>query len=90
MQKQYEIMEIKSEKEFREYQQGCEELIRKGAALGGMDYLSSEEKEEYVRLSDAVIAYESAYYPLPGSASTLLSSRSRSRRSVRKQVAVTP
>ncbi len=48
-------MEIKTEKEFREYQRGCEELISRGAALGGMDYLSDEEKREYIRLSDAVI-----------------------------------
>ena len=65
------MMKIKTEKQFREYQDGCEALIRRGAELGGMDYLSDEEKCEYIRLSDAVIEYEAAYYPLPGRASTL-------------------
>ena len=64
------MMKIKTEKQFREYQDGCEALIRRGAELGGMDYLSDEENE-YIRLSDAVIEYEAAYYPLPGRASTL-------------------
>ena len=64
------IMEIKSEKQFREYQSGCEELIRKGTALGGMDYLSDADKREYIRLSDAVIEYEAVYYPLPGCTSS--------------------
>lgn len=76
-------MEIKTEKEFREYQRGCEELISRGAALGGMDYLSDEEKREYIRLSDAVIAYEAAYYPLPGCASTLSMPAPRRRRYVK-------
>lgn len=65
------IMEIKSEKQFREYQSGCEELIRKGTALGGMNYLSDTDKREYIRLSDAVIEYEAVYYPLPGCTSGL-------------------
>ena len=64
-------MKIKTEKQVREDQDGCEALIRRGAELGGMDYLSDEEKREYIRLSDAVIEYEAAYYPLPGRASPL-------------------
>lgn len=42
------MIKIKTEKQFREYQDGCEALIRRGAELGGMDYLSDEEKREYI------------------------------------------
>ena len=36
------------------------------------ELLSEEDKEEYIRLSDAIEEYEAAYHPLPGRVSTLL------------------
>ena len=65
-------MIIKNEKEFKDYQAQFEILIAKGTQLGSMELLSEEDKEEYIRLSDAIEEYEAAYHPLPGRVSTLL------------------
>ena len=65
-------MIITSEKQFRDFQTNFEILLSKGTSLGGMDFLSEEDKKEYIFLSDAIEEYEAAYYPLPGRQSTLL------------------
>jgi len=65
-------MVIKNEKEFRDYQAKFEILTAKGTELGSMELLSETDKQEYIRLSDAIEEYEAAYYPLPGRVSTLL------------------
>lgn len=65
-------MIIKNKKEFKDYQANFEILIAKGSQLGSMELLSKEDKQEYIRLSDAIEEYEAAYHPLPGRVSTLL------------------
>jgi hypothetical protein len=64
-------MIIKSDKEFRQYQAALEVIYQRGFALGSMELLSEEDKNEYIRLSDAICEWEEAYYPLPGCKSTL-------------------
>ena len=65
-------MEIKDEKQYREYKERMESLIRKGTELGDMELLSAADKEEFVRLTDAIYEWESAYRPLPGKVSTVI------------------
>lgn len=64
-------MIIGNEVEFRKFRSELELIIAKGAALGDMEFLSAEDKAEFIRLTDAIEEYESAYYPLPGRVSTL-------------------
>ena len=41
-------------------------LMQRGTELGDMELLTDDEKAEYMRLSDALDEYASAYHPLPG------------------------
>lgn len=66
-------MTIRNEKEYKEYEARVEHLIQRGTELGDMELLSSEEKTEFVNLSEALDAYGRAYHPLPGQMSALLS-----------------
>lgn len=65
-------MVIKSEQEYKEYEAQAEALMLRGTELGDMELLSDEEKAEFLRLSEALDEYGSAYHPLPGQMSTLL------------------
>jgi HTH-type transcriptional regulator/antitoxin HigA len=65
-------MKIKSESEFRKYQAEYEAIIQKGTALGDMELLKSEDKAEFVRLSQMISQWEAAHHPLPGRVSTLI------------------
>jgi len=65
-------MTIQNEKEYKEYEARIEALMQRGTELGDIELLSPEEKEEFLRLSDALDEYGSAYHPLPGQMSTLL------------------
>ena len=65
-------MKIKSEREYKECEARVEELIQRGTALGDMELLSDEEKNEFCELSDALDEYGKAYHPLPGQPSSLL------------------
>lgn len=65
-------MVIKNEKEYKEYEARAEALIQRGTELGDMELLSDEDKAEFMRLSEALEEYGSAYHPLPGQMSTLL------------------
>ena len=51
-------MIIKDEKTYNEIDARMEALIQKGTQLGGMDFLSEEEKEELKMLSEAVYNWE--------------------------------
>lgn len=65
-------MIIKNEKEYKKFENRMETLIQHGTELGNMDLLSEKEKEEFMMLSEALDEYGSAYHPLPGQMSTLL------------------
>lgn len=64
-------MIIRNEAEFRKFRSELELIIAKGSVLGDMEFLSAEDKAEFIRLTDAIEEYEAAYYPLPGRISTL-------------------
>lgn len=51
-------MIIKDEKTYNEIDARMEALIQKGTQLGGMDFLSEEEKEELKILSEAAYNWE--------------------------------
>ena len=51
-------MIIKDEKTYDEIDARMEALIQKGTQLGGMDFLSEEEKEELKILSEAAYNWE--------------------------------
>lgn len=72
-------MKIKTEKEFRAYQADMESIIAKGASLGDMELLSEEDKAKYIALSQAINEWESAYHPLPGKVSTLITDAIKAR-----------
>lgn len=65
-------MTIHSEKEYKEYEARAEALMQRGTELGDMELLSDEEKAEFLQVSEALDEYGSAYHPLPGQMSTLL------------------
>ena len=65
-------MIIKSEKEYQDYEARAEALMQRGTDLGDMELLSDEDKAEFMQLSEALDEYGSAYHPLPGQMSTLL------------------
>ena len=65
-------MVIKSEKEYKDYEDRVEKLMQRGTELGDMELLTDEEKAEFMRLSEAFAEYVSAYHPLPGQMSSLL------------------
>lgn len=58
-------MVIKNEKEYQVYRANMEIIIAKGTKLGDMEFLSEEDKNEYIRLSRAVAEYEAICHPLP-------------------------
>ena len=72
-------MKIKTEKEFRAYQADMESIIAKGTSLGDMELLSEEDKAKYISLSQAINECESAYHPLPGKVSTLITDAIKAR-----------
>ena len=65
-------MIIKSEKEYKDYEVRAEKLMQRGTELGDMELLTDEEKAEFMRLSEALDEYGSAYHSLPGQMSSLL------------------
>ena len=65
-------MVIKSEKEYKDYEVRAEKLMQRGTELGDMELLTDEEKAEFMQLSEALDEYGSAYHPLPGQMSSLL------------------
>lgn len=58
-------MDIKDEKTYNEIDHRMEELLEKGAKLGGMDFLSDTEKEELKVLSEAAYDWECEVDPHP-------------------------
>lgn len=65
-------MVIKNDIQYREYKNAMEMIITKGTELGDMELLSQTDKDEFIRLTDAIHEWESAYHPLPGKVSTLI------------------
>lgn len=58
-------MVIKDEKTYNEIDERMEALLEKGTRLGGMDFLSDEEKEELKILSEAAYDWECEVDPHP-------------------------
>ena len=75
-------MKISSDSQYREYKKEMEVLIQKGAKLGDMELLSEADKEEFVRLTDAIYEWEAAYHPLPGKVSTVITDAIKQRMSI--------
>ena len=75
-------MKISSDSQYREYKKEMEVLIQKGTKLGDMEFLSEADKEEFVRLTDAIYEWEAAYHPLPGKVSTVITDAIKQRMSI--------
>ena len=75
-------MKISSDSQYREYKKEMEVLIQKGTKLGDMELLSEADKEEFVRLTDAIYEWEAAYHPLPGKVSTVITDAIKQRMSI--------
>lgn len=65
-------MIIKNDAQYREYKEAMEAIIAKGTELGDMELLSKSDKNEFIRLTDAIHEWEAAYHPLPGKVSSLI------------------
>lgn len=65
-------MIIKNDAQYREYKEAMEVIIAKGTELGDMELLSKSDKNEFIRLTDAIHEWEAAYHPLPGKVSSLI------------------
>lgn len=72
-------MIIKNEAQYRQYKNEMEVIIAKGTELGDMELLSQFEKDKFVRLTDAIYEWESAYHPLPGKVSSLITDEIKKR-----------
>lgn len=72
-------MVINSESQYREYKEKKEEIIRRDTALGDMELLPKEDKNEFVSLTDTIYEWETAYYPLPGKVSTIITDAIRAK-----------
>ena len=75
-------MKISSDSQYREYKKEMEVLIQKGTKHGDMELLSEADKEEFVRLTDAIYEWEAAYHPLPGKVSTVITDAIKQRMSI--------
>lgn len=76
------LMKITSDSQYREYKQQMEVLIQKGTILGDMELLSETDKDEFVRITDAIYDWEAAYHPLPGKVSTIITDAIKERMQV--------
>lgn len=72
-------MIIKDDAQYREYKEAMETIISKGTQLGDMELLSQPDKDEFIRLTDAIHEWESAYHPLPGKVSSLITEEIKKR-----------
>lgn len=72
-------MIIQNEAQYKEYKEAMEVIIAQGTQLGDMELLSQSDKDEFVRLTDAIYEWESAYHPLPGKVSSLITEEIRKR-----------
>lgn len=78
-------MVINNDIQYKEYKNAMEVIITKGTELGDMELLSQTDKDEFIRLTDAIHEWESAYHPLPGKVSTLITDEIK-RRMESKQI----
>lgn len=67
-----EAQKIKTEKDYRDICAEMDLLINKGTQLGNMELLPAADKNEYVRLSTMVRAWEKVNYPHPIPANPLI------------------
>lgn len=63
---------ITSEKEYLQCVNALETITQKGTDLGDMELLSSRDKDEYIRLSSQIRAWEKERYPFPIAPNPLL------------------
>lgn len=66
-------MIIKNDAQYRVYKNAMKVIIAKGTELGDME--SQSDKDEFIRLTDAIYEWEAAYHPLPGKVSSLNNGR---------------
>lgn len=52
---------IGNDAQYRAYKNAMEAIIPKGTELGDMELLSQSDKDEFIRLTDAIHEWESAY-----------------------------
>lgn len=67
-----ESKSIKTEKEYRDICAEMDLLINKGTRMGNMELLPEADKNEYVRLSTLIRAWEKINYPHPIPANPLI------------------
>lgn len=72
-------MVIKGDTQYQQYKKAIEVIIAKGTQLGDMELLPQSDKEEFIRLTDAIYEWESAYHPLPGKVSSLITDEIKKR-----------
>lgn len=72
-------MIIKNDPHYKEYKEAMEAIIAKGTQLGDMELLPQSDKDEFVCLTDAIYEWESAYHPLPGKVSSLITDEIKKR-----------
>lgn len=72
-------MVIKGDTQYQQYKKAIEVIIAKGTQVGDMELLPQSDKEEFIRLTDAIYEWESAYHPLPGKVSSLITDEIKKR-----------
>lgn len=65
-------MIINNPKQFAIYKEKSESLLKQICQYEDESKIPCEIIDEYKQISDAIIEYESAYHPLPGKVSTLI------------------
>ena len=56
---------ITTDAQFQAAKAALEQIIAQGTALGDMELLPQERKEQFTRLGEQIHAWETAHYPLP-------------------------
>ena len=72
-------MIIETDAVYRDYKEAMEKIIAKGSALGNMELLPPADKNEFIRLTDAIYEWVAAYHPLPGKVSSLITDEIKKR-----------
>lgn len=72
-------MVIKGDTQYQQYKKAIEVIIAKGTQVGDMELLPQSDKEEFIRLTDAIYEWESAYHPLPGKVFSLITDEIKKR-----------
>ena len=59
------LTKIITEDDYKATDNALQDIIKKGASLGGMDFLPDSDKMEFTRLGYMIKEWEDIYYPTP-------------------------